>query len=334
MKRAGNLYHLISDYENLCKAFVNASRGKHGKQEVINFKKDFAANIAKLRHQIQHHDFSIGHYRFFQVLDPKPREICAASFQERVLHHAIMNICEPVMDSYMIHDSYACRTEKGNVKAVIIAHCFTKCFPWYLKLDIKKYFDSIDHSILMRLLSDRIKDKNVLLLFQKLLATYHTTHNKGLPIGNLISQHCANFYLGVFDHWIKEVRLVKGYVRYMDDFLIFGLEKSVLKQELGIIQEFLANNLSLRLKENIQLNKCRHGIPFLGYRIFPDKILLGTESRKRFIKKFPKYESNLTHGVWSINRLVRHMEPLIEFTRNADAREFRNSIITSLGVLS
>ena len=120
----------------------------------------------------------------------------------------------------------------------------------------------------------------------------------------------------------------------MDDFLVFGSEKSALKQELVIIEEFLANKLSLRLKENVQLNKSLHGVPFLGYRIFPDKIRLGTVSRKRFIKKFPQYESNWTHGVWSINRLVRHMEPLIEFTKNADACEFRNSIIKDLGVLS
>jgi hypothetical protein len=329
MKRAGRLYHRLADYENLCLAFVKAAKGKHNRTEVIEFKKRFDDNIDTLRKAILNHEFSLGHYRFFHVSDPKPRNICAASFPERVLHHALMNVCEPILDSYMIHDSYACRKGKGGLMAIKRASYFARCFQWYLKLDIKKYFDSIDHDVLKTLLAHRIKDKKILSLFNKLLATYHTAPNKGVPIGNLISQHCANFYLSPFDRWIKETRKLKGYARYMDDFLVFHSHKAALKEELLHIQTFLADRLGLRLKENIQLNQSVRGIPFLGYRVFPHKIRLSKASGKRFIAKFYSYESKWVNGLWSMNELARHTEPLIAFTRHADADGFRRSVIQS-----
>ena len=201
MKRAGNLYRLIVEPDNLRLAFCKAVKGKHDRLEVIGFRENLEENLQKIRHQLLLHAPDIGHYRFFRIHDPKPRSICAASFPERVLHHAIMNICEPILDSYAICDSYACRKNKGCHKALARARHFARNNNWYLKLDIRKYFDSIDHDVVMRLLSRRFKDRELLLLFEKLLATYHVELDKGLPIGSLISQHLANFYLGLFDHW-------------------------------------------------------------------------------------------------------------------------------------
>ncbi|MBF0397205.1 MAG: group II intron reverse transcriptase domain-containing protein [Desulfobacterales bacterium] len=334
MKRAGNLYSLISEYENLCLAYKKAVRAKICKQEVQIFRKNFHANIQKIRNQLISKNFDIGHYYSFKVYDPKPRQIYAASFPERVLHHAIMNVCEPILDSYAIYDTYACRKKKGRQKAVIKAQSFIEKFSWYLKLDISKYFNSIDHKIVMSLLSRKIKDKNVLFLFQKIIDTYHTETGKGIPIGNLISQHLANFYLGSFDHWIKGKRKIKGYVRYMDDFLVFGNEKSYIKNELNEIKLFIKQNLKLKLKDNVQLNHTSHGIPFLGYRIFPKFTRLLPRSKKRFIIKFKKYEMNFANGNWTEKTLVRHMEPLIEFTKMANAAQFRRNVIERLGVLS
>jgi hypothetical protein len=284
---------------------------------VIAFRKDFGANIRKLQQAVIRHKPDIGHYRFFQVFDPKQRSICAASFPERVLHHAIMNVCEPLLDAYAIYDSYACRKGKGNRKALERARI---------------YFDSIDHSIMIEQLARHFKDDDLLELFSKLLDTYHTNPGKGLPIGNLISQHLANFYLGIYDHWIKEQRRVRGYLRYMDDFFLFSSSKSFLKTELAETRQFLARELALDLKENIQLNRCSRGIPFLGYRIFPQTIRLAPRSRKRFIQKFKLYEGKWHEGGWSANDLARHMEPLIEFTRASDSTGLRRKVIQRFGV--
>ncbi len=334
MKRVSNLYSRIPMYDNLCLAFWKAAKGKSSRSEVIVFKNNFHTNINSLKNQLLNHKPDIGNYHFFHVFDPKQRFICAASFPERVLHHAIMNVCEPILDSYAVFDTYACHKNKGNHKALSRAQTFAKKYKWYLKLDIKKYFDSIDHVTLLKLLTRRFKDKNLLNLFDQILQTYNCETGRGIPIGNLISQHLANFYLGTFDHWIKEDRRVKGYLRYMDDFIVYGVNKHYLKHELELIIEFLSENLKLKLKENIQLNRCSNGIPFLGYRVFSDKILLSSNSRKRFIKKFKKYEKNFVTGKWSEQILVRHMEPLFEFTKAANTISFRKAVIKRFGVSS
>ncbi len=334
MKRAGCIYKKIATYENLCLAFWKAARGKQDRQEVIAFRKDFSARICKLQNELLSHELDIGHYRFFKVFDPKRRSICAASFPERVLHHAIMNVCEPTLENYTIFDSYACRKGKGNRKALARAQQFACTYPWFLKLDIRKYFDSIDHKIMMRLLSRRFKDKDLLLLFQKLLETYHTRQGKGMPIGNLISQHLANFYLGNFDHWIKEEQRVKGYLRYMDDLIVLGPDKAYLQSAFAGIKGYLCSKLALQVKPNIQLNRCRCGIPFLGYRIFPHMIRLSPQSRQRFMQKYRQYEKKWHIGQWSTGELIRHMEPLIEFTRAGSATGLRRNIINRFGVSS
>ncbi len=332
MKRAGWLYQSIPAYDNLCLAFWKAAKGKHDRQDVAAFRSDFSGNMQKLRDDLLNHDPDIGHYRFFQVRDPKPRSICAASFPERVLHHAIMNICEPVLEFFAIHDSYACRKGKGTHQAIAGAQKFARGYEWYLKLDVRKYFDSIDHEIMLRELSKRFKDEDLLLLFQKLFDTYHTAPGKGMPIGNLISQHLANFYLSRFDRWLKEVRQVGGYLRYMDDMLIFGQDKSPLKAELVEIRLFLKQELGLELKPNVQLNRCQRGIPFLGFRIFPYCIRLSPASRRRFQRKFRRYERKWIDGEWTEKELDDHVRPLIEFTKAADSVGLRRLVIERFGV--
>ncbi|QTA82856.1 Putative reverse transcriptase [Desulfonema limicola] len=322
---------MIPERENLCLAFWKAATGRHDRDNVIEFKRNFENNIQTMAEQLLKNKLDIGHYRFFSVRDPKPRSICAAAFPERVLHHAIMNICEPVLESYAIHDSYACRKNKGSLKALEKAQKYSRRYEWFLKMDIRKYFDSIDHSIMMTMLSRRFKEKKLLNLFQQLFNTYHTEKGKGMPIGNLISQHLANFYLGSLDHYLKDKRGNKAYLRYMDDFVLFGHEKEYLKKELAEIQVFLKQGLALKLKDNTQLNRSYKGFPFLGYRIFPHKRLLLPASKKRFLRKFIKYEKNYIKGCWTQQELIRHMEPLIEFTRAADASGFRHSVIQRFG---
>jgi RNA-directed DNA polymerase len=171
-------------------------------------------------------------------------------------------------------------------------------------------------------------------LFDAILNTYHTKPGKGVPIGNLISQHLANFYLGLFDHWIKEVRKIKGYVRYMDDFLLFSHAKACLKLELLEIIHFLEKRLALKLKENIQINRTVLGVPFLGFRVFPAHIRLLSRTRTRFSRKLREYERKFIDGRWTEYQLVRHTEALIAFTDAGNSAPFRRMVIDRFGVLS
>lgn len=327
MKRTGNLYSKIAVPDNLRSAFLKAARGKQDRPEVIAFRAHFESNIMRLRQEVLDRKVKLGDYRFFYVHDPKKRLICAASFKERVLHHAIMNVCEETLDAYAVFDSYACRKGKGGRKAIERARGFSGRFNWYLKLDIAKYFNSIDHNILLDQLERRFKDKELLDLFWRILNTYATLPGKGLPIGNLISQHMANFYLGCFDHWIKETRRIRGYVRYMDDFVLWGADKRILKEQLEDVELWLKENLELKLNWKIQLNRCSRGMPFLGYRVYPEKIHLASSSKKRFVRKFRNYENSFLNGGWTEAILSRHMTPLVEFTRGADSAGFRSNVI-------
>ncbi|WP_457575851.1 reverse transcriptase domain-containing protein [Desulfomarina sp.] len=323
MKRAGNLYDLVHTYENICLAYVKARKGKQSRQYVVEYAKHLQKNLQALRQQLLEENCSVGNYRFFYVFDPKKRLICAAPFAERVLHHAIMNICEPVLEQSAIHDSYACRRGKGLYAAIERCQKFSRRYHYYLQIDIKHYFDTIDHDTLLELLQRKIKDRRLLDLFGKIFATYSITPGTGLPIGNLISQHCANFYLAVFDHWIKEQRKIPGYIRYMDDCLLFSDSREVLRGELKNLRIYLAETLGLTVKNSVQLHRCSLGIAFLGYVIFPGRILLGKRSRRRFAARLDEYEQQWLAGKWDTPTLVAHVEPLIAFTRQADALGFR-----------
>ncbi len=196
-----------------------------------------------------------------------------------------------------------------------------------MKIDIKHYFDTIHHDILFSLLQRKIKDRRLLGLFARIFSTYNIAAGIGLPIGNLISQHCANFCLGSFDHWIKEERLIAGYARYMDDCLLFANSREKLRDELRALRVYLSDRLKLTIKDSVQLQQCRQGLEFLGYRIFPHKILLGRRARKRFVKRLAEYENEWCRGRWNCRELVAHTEPLVAFTMRADARGFRQRVL-------
>jgi len=327
MRRIGNLYTLIAEPENLRLAFLKSMRGKRAKPEVLAYAAGLDANLRLLREQLLARRVDVGHYHFFTVHDPKERVICAAAFPERVLHHAVMNVCEPVLERYAVHDSYACRTGKGMHAAVRRAQAYTRQSAWYLKLDIRKYFDSIRHETVMRLLERRFKDKDVLRLIRTILETYSTEPGRGLPIGNLLSQHLANFYLGHLDHWVKETLRVRGYVRYMDDFVLWADGKEPLQVHLRAIRGFLASELGLELKDNVQINRCARGLPFLGYRVFPQRLDLGPRARQRFARRMRGYEAEWREGAWSEADLSRHMEALLSYVRFADTVTLRRRIV-------
>lgn len=331
MKRANNLIIKISDLNNLYHAFSKASRAKKNKADVILFQKDLYNNLSVLQKQILLQQIIIGNYNYFTIYDPKKRMICAASFPERVLHHAIMNITHNCFEKIQIYDSYATRLNKGTYKAICRANYFSSKYKYFLKLDIKKYFDSINHDILKNQLQKIFKDKQLLNIFFNIIDSYKTKNNKGIPIGNLTSQYFANHYLAIFDHFVKENLKINGYVRYMDDIIIWHNDVQKLNKISNTISNLLNKELDLQLKYKI-INTTKHGLNFLSYRIFVTHIELTSKSKKRFLMKLKKYNENLKHNVWTQSDYQRHALPLFAFTKHASSDGFRKKAMQTVEI--
>ncbi len=295
MKRKGNVFPLIVEHQNLRLAWLKALRGKRKSPAVLLFSRNTDANIGQIKARLESEDPAWGNYRSFTISDPKARTISAAPFPERVMHHAIMNILEELFEKELIHHSYTCRKGKGTHAAVLHAFHLSKAEGWFLKLDVRKYFDSIDHSVLKQQLSRLLKDEKLLHHLFLLIDSYHTQPGKGLPIGNLTSQYFANLYLSGLDHFILEQQKPRGYVRYMDDFVLWSMRKADLVPVLQEVQMYCAKNLKLTLKPAI-LGQSARGIPFLGFLIKSQGIYLLRKSKQRMKKRVSKMENDLVYG--------------------------------------
>lgn len=295
MKRQGKLFPLIVDYQNLRLAWLKALRGKRKSTAVLLFSRNIDVNLDKIKTRLESDNPEWGNYRSFTITDPKERIISAAPFPERVMHHAIMNILESLFEKQLIHHSYACRKGKGTHAAVLHAFHHAKAKGWFLKLDVRKYFDSIDHAVLKQQLTRLLKDKKLMNHLFLLIDSYHTLPGKGLPIGNLTSQYFANLYLSGLDHYILEQLQPAGYVRYMDDFVVWATNKTDLVSGFQKIQMYCIENLKLNLKPAI-LGQSRLGLPFLGFLIKSQGIYLLQKSKQRMKKRVSIIENELLCG--------------------------------------
>lgn len=325
MKRQGFLIEEIAAIQNLELAYYKARLGKIAKDSVYTYGQHLQENLKILQSQILSGQVEVGGYHYFTIYDPKQRQICAAPFAQRVLHHALMNICHPFFEKKQIADSYASRLGKGTYAALAKAKYFQKSYPWFLKFDVRKYFDSIHHHILRKQLCSMFKDGCLLGIFDQILDSYEVEKGRGLPIGNLTSQYFANHYLSASDHFALEQLHIPAYVRYMDDIVFWHYSKEVLIKAGNVFITFVENNLQVELKP-FCLNQSAMGLPFLGYRIFPDKVRLAPRSKKRFKDKFEIYAQLLATGVWSQKEFQRHITPLGAFVEQADTWAFRNKL--------
>lgn len=322
MKRENNLIWLIADPDNLRLAFWKACKAKEGKMVVAQYRKSLGENLLSLRNELLSGNVQVGQYHYFTIYDPKERKICAATFRERVLHHALMNICHANFEKYQIFDSYASRLGKGTYAALERSKYFQRKYKWFLKLDVRKYFDSIDLCILKRQLAKRFKDVVLLKVFYSIIDSYETSTGKGLPIGNLTSQYFANHYLALADHYIKEKFQAPAYVRYMDDMVIWSNDKNSLLKIGNKFQSFIESELSLSLKP-FCLNSTDKGLPFLGYILFPKTVLLNNSSRNRFKAKLKQYAYKLNNAEWNQAEYQAHVLPLIAFAKHANTFNLR-----------
>lgn len=322
MKRVGFLIEKIAERDNLLLAFYKAKRGKQYNKEVISFGNDLDSNINKLQKEIINANVSVGKYHSFTITDPKKRNIYAASFDERVLHHAIMNVCHQYFERNLISDTYATRIDKGVYKALDKAILASKKYKYVAKLDFKKYFDTISHYILKEKLSRIFKDKKLLDIFSQIIDTYSVNEGEGIPIGNLTSQYFANYYLSTLDHYVKEELKIPIYIRYMDDILMFENDRDKLKRSVNLIKKYSSEKLKLSLKTPI-IKNVKDTVSFLGYKIGCNIVLMNSRSRNRFCKKIFRYEKFLSNDIWNEKEYQLHILPLISFVSYAYTKKMR-----------
>ncbi len=309
MQRIGNLKDTFLSFENLYEAFKKAYKGtKNYRSYAFAFNAD--REILRLKRELSDGIYEPDDYRYFTIKEPKERVISVAAFRDRVVHHALINVLEPVYEKRFIYDSYATRKEKGTHKAISRAQTFLRKTRWFLKMDVKRYFDSIDHGVLNGIISGKIKDFFILDLCEKIISK-GGNGNRGLPIGNLTSQFFANVYLDVFDHYIKDELRIKMYARYMDDFCIFENSKEKLIYLRGKAECFLKNKLRLEIKDSATIINSRiHGLSFLGVRVFPDLIRIRRENFERSFKKLVINERLYQNGRISYGRYSASMQSL------------------------
>lgn len=296
MKRTGDLFKEILELDNLLAAFHAAALGKADRGEVIAFRSRLHERLCDIRERLANATFEFGDYREFEIRDPKQRTIQAAPFEQRVVHHAMVRIVGPMLERSLIHHCYACRKGKGQHAAALAAQGFSRKAPFYLKMDIDKFYDSISHARLLNLLARRFRERRLLELFDSLLNSYHTEPGRGLPIGNLTSQYLGNLYLDPFDHWITEEQGLGNYVRYMDDMVVWGTHQRLRKLRPDS-ESFLADDLRLAVKHDGELNRCSQGVPFVGWVVYPDKLRLGGGAKKRFSRRIRRIEKAYRSGL-------------------------------------
>ena len=291
MIKISDIYPKIISKENLYRAAYMAAKARRYTDSVAEFNFYLEEEIEKMHRELKEKTYNPGKYRVFTVYDPKERRISAAPFKDRVVHHAVHDVIEPLIDKSFIYHSYACRKNRGAHKAIDWAQKFLRLNAFCLHGDIKKYFFSIDRGILKGILRKRIEDKDLLWLSDGIIdSAAYAGEKKGLPIGNLTSQFFANLYLNELDYFVKFDLRAKFYIRYMDDFIIFENDREKLVEFKTRIRNFLKIKLALELHEGkSQIYNTKNGIKFLGFRIFKNHRKLATDNVRRFKKRLNKF---------------------------------------------
>lgn len=289
MKRIGNLYDQVCSIENLQIADEKARKRKLRSFGVIVHDKNKEANILKLRQILIDQKYKTSPYQIFKIYEPKEREIYRLPyFPDRILHHAVMNVLEPIWESVFTSDTYSCIKGRGIHAAVVKLKRELKKDPestvYCLKMDIRKFYPNVDHEILKSVIRKKIKDERLLKLLDEVIDSA-----SGIPIGNYLSQYFANLYLTYFDHFLKEELKLKYYYRYADDMVVLQPDKESLHIILARIKTYLSENLKLELKGNYQVFPVDdRSIDFVGYRFYHTHTLLRKGIKQRMCRRIAK----------------------------------------------
>jgi retron-type reverse transcriptase len=345
------LYSKLCSYENLLSAFNKAKKGKTKMYYVISFEEDLENNIRLLQKELIEHTYLPKPLKKFIIRDPKTRTIHASIFRDRIVHHAIVNILQPIYEKIFIYDSFASRKDKGNHEGVKrfeefvrkVSHngkLIKKPFDnnsiqgYVLKADIRKYFDSMNHEVLINILKKKISDKEVIDLIRKVLNNFNIQEGVGLPLGNYTSQFFANVYLNELDYYIKHILKAKYYIRYVDDFVILHPNKKRLEYSMKHIKLFLPC-LKIQLHpEKSSIIPLRNGVNFLGYRVFFHHRLLRERNLKTFKKKLEANIELYKNQEITLERLNCRIQGWTGHAKFANTFTLRNNILAKVKLVT
>jgi len=345
MKRTGNLWPSIVSFENLVAATHAAAAGKRRRPDVAAFNLNLEAELLQLRRELTSGSYVPGPYRTFTIQDPKPRHISAAPFRDRVVHHALTRVVEPVFERRFSKDSFACRKGFGTHRALERAKEGARRYPYVLKCDIRKYFASIDHRILKSLLSRAVKCAPTLDLAAKIIDRSNAQETviayypgddlftpydrrRGLPLGNQTSQFFANVYLDPLDQFIARALKPRIYARYVDDFIVFDDSKDRLREILDEIRRFL---LALRIdlhQGKSRIHRTADGLTFLGWRVFPDCCRLDRGNVVRFRRRMREMRDEYARRVVSFEDVQQRVQAWIAHADHGNTWRLREDLLS------
>ncbi len=338
-------FNELKTWQNLLLAYQKASKGKRSRCDVALFEYNLEAEILQLQGELRERSYRPGPYASFHIHEPKRRLISAAPFRDRVVHHALCNIIEPDFERSFVADSFANRLGKGTHRALDQAQRYSRCHRYVLQLDVRQFFPSIDHAILFQALSRKITDPDILWLIERILASGHAVFDKeyrmvyftgddlfavnrprGLPIGNLTSQFWANVYLNGLDHFVKRELRCPGYVRYVDDLLLFGNDKADLWNWKERLEQRFAS-LRLTIHPGAHPRLVSEGIPFLGFMVFPDKRRLKRRKGINFQRRLHGMLKTFTGDEASAQQIASSVDGWLNHVRYANTVGLMNSLL-------
>ncbi|HMS92634.1 MAG TPA: reverse transcriptase domain-containing protein [Candidatus Saccharibacteria bacterium] len=283
---------MIISTDNLFRAWHKFRRGKRSKLDVQIFERKLEENIFNLQYQLKHDQYKHSRYKPFTVFDPKQRKIHKATVRDRLIHQALTQVVEPRFESSFIYDSFSCRKGKGTHAAIDRLRSMLQQASnsnsrtiYALKLDIRKFFASVDHHLLLGLLKRKVSDKPTTHLIEEIIGSFSVEVGRGIPLGNLTSQLFANIYLHELDWYVKQTLREKCYVRYCDDFVILSKDRKYLEDLVPIVGDFLSAQLNLTIHPNkIIIRNWNQGIDFLGYVLKPHCTVLRNKTKARMLR--------------------------------------------------
>ncbi len=342
--KARDLFGRIASFEALHAAALRAARAKRAKPGVAAFLASLEKEVLRLERELESGSYRPGRYTKIEIHDPKHRIVSAAPFRDRVVHHAFCAVCEPIFERGFIHDSYANRVGKGTHRAVARYEKFRDRFRYVLRCDIFRYFHAIDHEILKRDLRRRLACECTLDLADRIIDGSNPQEpvyehfpgddlftplerRRGLPIGNLTSQFFSNLYLDCLDHFVKEVLRAKGYVRYVDDFVLFHDDREQLKAWRRRLTRFLEGRRLRLHPRKTMIQPTTEPVRFLGFVLLPGgRRHLPEDNVRRFRNRLRGLRDRWRHGTVAEDKVRRRVQSWIAHAEHADTWRLRQTI--------
>lgn len=326
------LFEQICSWSNIVLAYKNARKCKRYRKSCLSFEHNREEYLFLLQEEMRNLTYKVGKYKRFKVYEPKERDISALPFRDRIMQHAVYNVLNPIFDKTFMYDSYACRKNKGTLKAVDrISYFMNKedC-QWFLYCDVRKYFKSVNPFVLKKILERKVKEPSVLYLLYEVI---DSSEESGIPIGNLLSQMFANIYLNDLDFYICHTIKPSAKDRYMDDFLLFFRAKHEAWEAKDKIEAFLSDYLCVNLNDKTYVGKTRRGLTFCGYKIKSNDKEIKQATIDRMERKEKAWENGkMTDSAFldSISSAVGHCKGTSSYNKVCDVlvRALRHSIGT------